>query len=757
MKKILAKSNGTTLIEHSKNVSNIAVKISKLSPETLVDKDISESIRIIGLLHDIDKITEKLQCIYYKKPFDETKEQKLPYRHNEVGWAFLSRYLNLPNNILDYVLDGVYWHHGITNKMNSYHDFDVTFSDTDKNRMIDYVKTVLGEEYIKEESEKSREAPKYYIDCRIGEMTNAIKLFIRGCIISADRLVSEIEEKNGDINTIDLNIIREGEIDLTTHEYFGNERFKIQQSISDQVPNNNTTIINAPAGYGKTLLGFINNIISGNKKLIWVCPRNVIADGVYRSFIKEISRCNGSTLSVELYLSGNVVEHNEHFKKDFTSDIIITNIDNFLSPSIDNSYAGRLYTLFYSDVVLDEFHETITEEPLFACLVNLLTVKHRLTNSKTVMLSATSGNLHKLWDDSAKHLNKKTVILPENGKHYHSPFDTKFKINVMDSFDIKKLNENNLIIVNSIDNAQILASDLNSNMLIHSQFSDEDRERNIDKLYEEFGYEGEKEFGKSNVVGTPIIQASLDVSLGHLYESVLSPEGTIQRSGRVVRKGDYQFPDGEYPTINIIWFDNESEEATRSLLYDNRLSRKWFNYMKQYDQKIVTINGLYEIYNRYYESHGDEIYSHIKLKYNKSLKSLSKCHPVKYYNRRITDIKIAGGNKLRSTGNEIFVTCKNYITDDYILPISVTVEGSFGEFFKENGDVFKKLIDTMRVIDNENFNYDSILKRKKYINIDTIRKSAKKSDTPYIRFDRVYHPFYGIVKECNLSKLNLNK
>ena len=29
MKKILAKSNGTTLIEHSKNVSNIAVKISK--------------------------------------------------------------------------------------------------------------------------------------------------------------------------------------------------------------------------------------------------------------------------------------------------------------------------------------------------------------------------------------------------------------------------------------------------------------------------------------------------------------------------------------------------------------------------------------------------------------------------------------------------------------------------------------------------------------------------------------------------------
>ena len=63
----------------------------------------------------------------------------------------------------------------------------------------------------------------------------------------------------------------------------------------------------------------------------------------------------------------------------------------------------------------------------------------------------------------------------------------------------------------------------------------------------------------------------------------------------------------------------------------------------------------------------------------------------------------------------------------------------------------------MRVIDNENFNYDSILKSKKYINIDTIRKSAKKSDTPYIRFDRVYHPFYGIVKECNLSKLNLNK
>ena len=56
-------------------------------------------------------------------------------------------------------------------------------------------------------------------------------------------------------------------------------------------------VVNAPAGYGKTLIGLLSGLYRG-EKMYWVVPRNVIADEVYRSI---------TGLLVTLGLSGYTV------------------------------------------------------------------------------------------------------------------------------------------------------------------------------------------------------------------------------------------------------------------------------------------------------------------------------------------------------------------------------------------------------------------------------------------------------------------
>jgi CRISPR/Cas system-associated endonuclease/helicase Cas3 len=109
--------------------------------------------------------------------------------------------------------------------------------------------------------------------------------------------------------------------------------------------------------------------MKSDRKLIWVCPRNVIAESVYRSILCEISNVVENKLTVELYLSGEVQESHNHKSHGFESDIIVTNIDSFLKPSFDLSNSDKIIQILNCDIVFDEFHEFQTQVALFACFV----------------------------------------------------------------------------------------------------------------------------------------------------------------------------------------------------------------------------------------------------------------------------------------------------------------------------------------------------------------------------------------------------
>ena len=767
-KEMLAKSNGQTLYDHSILVSRFAVEIAKnclfsdfmSERDEFLDKKLIESVRVAGLLHDIGKCTKEFQN-RLKKSNDEIladEKPKIGYRHNEVGWAFLVNHLNLPSEILNLVLDSVYWHHGISKQMSDYSNIHIKIEEEDRQNMLGFMHLILGNDKLIATNKKSKKAPRFYTDEDNHEDINSFNTFVRTCVISADRMASKYHTvtSDEDIQKI-VNSVNEVEnnFQTDTHIYKDTERFTYQTYISTQSLVGGTVQINAPAGFGKTLLGLMTTS-PRKRRLIWVCPRNMVAESVYHSILGEINNTtNNENLKVELYLAGEVKQAN-HNSNGFDSDIIITNIDNYLSPSVDNRNADKLFTIISSDVIFDEYHELISESALLSCFINIMNVRNKITNSFSLLLSATPIDLSPFWDT----LGSETYVLPEKNKHYPSAHDKKYLFKTTDVFEPTE--SNNLYIFNSIKNAQLNKNTLNCQHIIHSDFTDIDREKITSELFKLYGKESERDVKKPNFIGTHIIQASLDVSFNNLYESVLSPQSTLQRIGRCDRWGDCS---GQ-SSINVVNYSTPSETSIKNVLYTNNLSNIWFDYLSDYNGKELTLDEIYEAYNSFESEHKVIIDDYLMTKYMNSLSMLANIHPVKFFNNKgKSDIKSVGGNKLRVTGNGLFVILKQHDSDEYTQPFSVNIYRSVDVDFHEDDLTMSRIKNTMKMLRDKNddrFDFNEILESYKYMEknkklgkwLPTVISNAKKSNTPYIRFDKVYHPQYGCVLHSVLEQIN---
>ena len=746
-KEILAKSSGILLTDHSKRVSEVSLKIlDKILSHP--DERMYEIVRLSSLLHDIGKCNEIFQKLITKK----LKKSKNKFHHNEIGWAFLYRYLNVDSDKLSYIINNVYWHHGITNYMGKNNHIEIldTITDKDIETMKEVLIELLGTNYILDtprDADKNlgERTPNYYF---LDDSTLNLELIIyRSCVIAADRLISKNDEEN--ITTpIDEqldNLITKNQI-LTTDDFkldnLDIERFNKQKEIASKCEG--TTIVNAPTGFGKTLLGLTWSTMS-NKPLLWVVPTNSIAKSVHTSILdlKKMLDVNPTT---ELFLSGEVVFSDIKDNPGFESDIIITNIDNFLSPSVKTTFADKLFLTNTADVVFDEFHELVTEEALFAAFINMLSVRHRYTNSRTLLLSATPySGIEKFWDT----IGKQSTILPEKGKHYPAMHDKKYKISVVDNIDDVIMNDKpTLFMTQSINTAQRNYNTDVFNDLIHGKFRKDILNQKLDNLITNHGKTSNPE-EMGSVIGTRILQISLDISFDRVMMPVTSPIDFMQGSGRCNRFG--RLDDG--CDILIYRLRNREENSVLNQTYSIDLSENWFDHLlNELNGKEFTLNELYDIFNKLDE---EPIVRYMRGKYNESMQSLANIHPYRTSGKKKDDVVSAGGNKLRCSGNEMFYICKVYGEDTYSEPFNTKIHNSIADEFNEIGDVFTRMIATMRSIDesgDERYDYSQVLKANKYgkhsgkVNIDKLRSNAKFSNTPYIAYDRVYHPDFGIIK-----------
>lgn len=767
---MLSKSNGLSLELHSKSVAKLADNIAKLFLSEEIYKEHGEKIYISALIHDIGKCTKTFQNYIKSKINREDCEEEINEKkilHHEVSWAIAFCLFEKTGN--ESLLNAIYWHHSkpiydgesktndyISNILNEisdeeikeiYQQLIILISD----KIIPF-ENFLGN--INKNRESAEETPKYYIPV-VNSSLNRFNVIYRSIIMTSDRISSElsIEDNIRVINDDEfcLSLLKNEKniLQYSFPSFYNKERLEIQCKIAKQCQLYNTVVVKATAGFGKTLIGLLWSL-ERKQKLLWVCPRNVVVESVYNSILSEINALGiDKQISVELFLTGSRKKCTNPEIKEFQSDIVITNIDNFLAPISKNRVGKWSVEIIKRDVVFDEYHEFLGDNALFGGFMEIMKLRHQMVNCNTILLSATPSIFHTFWDSPSK----KTMVLPNDDEHYPAAHSKPYVVSFINENQVVSKN-NSLIMTNSIHNAQLKKKELKTDMLVHSAFIDEDKDEIFQKLMECYK-KGSNVKEKPSVSSSPIIQSSCDISFEILNKVPCSPESDLQTIGRNNRWGEYP-----KAIINFFTIESEikSENSAIESLYNRELSDLWYDFLKKEIEEhgfVITLDELYRIYNKFNTVYKSQLQMFIKTKYEQGLISLSKIEPIKipYFNKGKIKVSVTSENTLRNNGESVFVMYRRFDNrDEFVGPFSVTIPkySNRHDFFKEgkeeDGKSFisklQRVITTF--IQTGRFNYPQRFKKK--VNPELLFKYAHKESSPYVAFDKEYSKEFGLAK-----------
>lgn len=645
----LANSKGQGLLDHLIATANIAKAMAQHIdlPDEIVNK-----IYCAGLFHDIGKLLSYMQNYIKKKHIEQTTYivddeddndpiTDKPY-HNEVGWAFLTTKISD-----DDILNSVYWHHAqkINTESNKKYDNADDINNYVKeevstlNDFFNELKKYVPQSIKFDSTDKNRNIPDLFNKDNIIRNNNSVFMIIRACVISADRYVSSLD-KNEYVDLANdykkcLNVAQSmlcGSIsgNIKLPPAYDSDRFNIHNKIVEEdIGSRRTSIIKAPAGHGKTIIGLLWAKKQGGKS-IWVCPRNTVATSVYSSIKKEVEALS-LKCSIELYLTGERKETNIEDNRDpFDSDIIVTNIDALLSPMVNNRVAGRLFSVYSANVIFDEFHEFVSDAPMFSAFLIYMKARVGFTNCRTLLLSATPMNLSIFWDGEKDIIDRTTLILPNKNAHYHAQHNKNYKVYFIGSLP-NKAASGSLLACNSVTEAQNNYSN-GYTYVVHHNYTEKDRNRKDEEIYDAFGKNGKGIERGESVSAALVIQAAMDISFKDLYDSVNSPESTLQRIGRENRWGEL-----EESVINFIDLSSQkNEQGAINAIYSIPLQKRWYSFLREKikNGSLLNLDTLYCMYNEFYEINKKELIHYIEERYTSSIDSLVEFKPIKLVNAK---------------------------------------------------------------------------------------------------------------------------
>ena len=771
-KTLLGKSSeygNVSLFNHSKAVLNYGLYILK-NIINIEDIDINNLLYhaiVAFAFHDIGKCDSGIQNIL------QNKKPSNVFSHNIFSWAYLMGTDFNGSSILPSVL----FHHPVEifNK-NSKEEYNLVTIwkelkkeknkinyDSFFNEMNDYLINIFPEIYkpfqIEYNEYKGKEIlSNVSLDGTVNGMEYGESLFrkaettiIRSVLITADRMVSEdyknnekylnnnisyMKEKfdketilNDNIKDINLFELKDNE---GKYVYSDKERLTMQGNDLEKILSSkkNGIILSASAGYGKTLIG-IKWLMKNRTKSYWVVPRNVIATSTYESINEELGKM-GSPMTVGLLLTGEFKHGNEN------SDIIVTNIDNFLYYGIKNNMSINMAKIMSSNVIFDEFHEFFCKQPLFAAFIDFINIRLLFTkdNTKTLMMSATplsyDGLLYGEYIDKIE------------AHSFNGDMKVNMKyLNLNSITDLQgKIENDSFIICDTIKNAQdIYETNKHNGLLIHTLFTPERREeieRKIKKNHNKHSAINNREI----IYGTNIIGVGLDISAKHIYDVVITPENTIQRGcGRGGR-----FSEKEYNSeIDYYVCDIGSNSSNMGrMIFTSHLSNAWLNILKEYDGKILTKNDQYGLYNKFYIDNKVEIKKLYKKRYKESYEGLKSLKPYRCNSNKIKDEKkLSKKNNFRGKSTSIYVVAP-YSEDSNTTSTPITIDSTriHSNEFEQN----RSKVRFNEISINEDFNSKQrkILKDKFEYDKNFYYSRALNKDTPFKLFDATYSDNIGL-------------
>jgi CRISPR-associated endonuclease/helicase Cas3 len=597
---------------------------------------------------------------------------------------------------------------------------------------------------------------------------NAKNNIARTVIITADRLVSSLtrEELQHHIEHKSLNTLLKDALsigrglkhDIQTclnnfdKKYPDSARNKQQSKAVKELSDKdlNISVLQGPAGCGKTKIALEWAAENHAKKIIWICPRIQICQGLVNDLKDDeylpntkIEICTGEFKN--LYQNG--IEKPTPENEEFSGEIILTTIDQVINTITTHTKITGLMQYMNAHVVFDEFHEYIPMAGfnlLFAELVSCKSIQEKSNN--TLLISATPNYF---FLQELLNLDKEDITNIESFNK------SQYKIEFQ-NFDETLENESNplhqpqekttFVISNTALTAQksfITNQNTQNEILIHSKFTQTDRKDLFNEVFNSFKESGNKKFDVLRA--GPIVQASLNITCSKMITEFTNAENWLQRMGRLDRFSKNTSPNLYISAISDNVKNGKCLGNGRFLnsLFCLQSTKAWFDFLKNKlpENDTVTISKIYQIYLDFYQDENcinaitQDLIS--ALKYSVQQIELKVIDPISFPSKKKTknDTLRIKNNSLRGDNRFAQMAIRNINNGNEEFPNKYACEGEFltisVQLIKGYGDSERDLLSVMakkhhNINSKQQYGVTKITRYKERIYL----KKAKEPETP---------------------------
>ena len=653
-----ANTHKQELFKHCYAIGILSTEILKILTRNKASHNLLLATYNAGCLHDIGKLQLAFQKWVVKSPVSLILEDgqhvidKKNYNdhnalHHEISWLLLhiardelDKSVNRKNiELLEHV---IFWHHAKTFRkepFKSLRDIRNKISDDELSVLINDTYDLIEQinalsstyktiKFINDENDISLklQLPKfkdYNINDSLDEykkdiQDNAKNALVRSIVITADRLVSalSVEELDNYIDTNTFNKLAAEHLsqndNLSKHIQACLDKFHSKHSKRNGEQSEaalklskikGVAVLQGAAGCGKTKIALEWAFNTNAKKIIWVCPRISVCQNIYNDLTSEdylkhvnIEICTGALKFIKINGSERPNDN------PFTGDIIITTIDQLTNTILTHRHITTLIDSVNSHVVFDEYHEYITMDAYNLFFPEFLQCKKLLGDHTNTLLVSATPNPVFLKDLLEIHSGDCVKVKTFNDKLYTIRLQ-HYNAEILDEHNPLscQVPPNSVVISNTVSIPQIafsMRADIENALLLHGKFLPNDFRKLFDKTIQSFSKHGDKSF--EILRSSHIIQASINISFGHMISEVSHAENILQRMGRLNRFAEHD--SGEL-VIAIPTNFHKSNVGCGKFLYSMHIydsTRAWIEFLSTKKLDNITLNDIYSYYDEFY-------------------------------------------------------------------------------------------------------------------------------------------------------------